>query len=154
MVPAVKTLHGLWTKMVFLLSKEPERWPAVRGKSFTSMKLKNVVIKIWCNKCLYRFFPEWCKYHICKLPDTLTTFKASVFRGCTRLTEITIPESVQTIGNNVFIGCTKLKEITIPASVQKIGNSVFTDCKKLTTVHWTEVRSEIIFSKTVQHLLQ
>ena len=97
-------------------------------------EIKNVVIKSGVTSVYTGSFQNGVNITSVSLPDTLTTFKASVFRGCTRLTEITIPESVQTIGNNVFIGCTKLKEITIPASVQKIGNSVFTDCKKLTTV--------------------
>lgn len=96
--------------------------------------IKNVVIKSGVTSVYTGSFQNGVNITSVSLPDTLTTFKASVFRGCTRLAELTLPESLQTIGNNVFIGCTKLKEITIPASVQKVGNSVFKDCKKLTTV--------------------
>ena len=58
----------------------------------------------------------------------------NAFKGCTRLTSVTIPNSVTSIGDRAFYGCTGLTFITIPNSVTSIGQSAFAGCTGLTSI--------------------
>lgn len=86
----------------------------------------------------------------------LTTLPLNMFRGCTKLTSVTIPasittwgnytfhstgltsievpEGVTTIGNEVFAGCASLTKVTFPNSVTKIGTYTFLNCTALQSV--------------------
>ncbi|MBQ3753929.1 MAG: leucine-rich repeat protein [Prevotella sp.] len=61
------------------------------------------------------------------------------FRGCAKMSNITLPETIKTIGENAFDGCGKLQEIVLPATVNTICNRAFTNCSLLKTI---VVRSE------------
>ena len=87
----------------------------------------------------------------------------SAFRGCVKLTNITIPDSVESLGTNafrdctglktlkigggvtymgytgttgygVFQGCTALETVTIISGTKVIGCSAFKDCRNLTRI--------------------
>lgn len=57
-----------------------------------------------------------------------------VFRGCTRMTSVTIPECFTEIPPNTFAECTNLKEVHFPNTLKKIGFSAFSGCTGLTSI--------------------
>ncbi len=61
----------------------------------------------------------------------LTEIPAAAFRGCNRLTEVTMPNSIMTIENAAFSGCTQLSSIVIPNSVTQIKANAFNNCGSL-----------------------
>ena len=65
---------------------------------------------------------------------TVTMIQGMAFRGCNRLTSITIPDSVTSIGSDAFRDCSSLTSITIPDSVTNIGQYVFSGCDSLTSI--------------------
>ncbi len=68
------------------------------------------------------------------IPAGVTSLGTQAFKGCTRLTGVTIPGSIQYIGNSTFSDCTSLTNVTIGSGVKDIGNSAFSDCSGLTNV--------------------
>ena len=93
--------------------------------------------------------------------ETLTTLSASLFSGCTSLSEIVgMPATVKTLGDSVFANCKALTSFTIPANVTSMGknvfeasgltsitipvgvtvlnNNTFLNCKDLATVNFTK----------------
>lgn len=71
---------------------------------------------------------------IVTIPDTVTIFFDSTFRGCTSLESFTVPDHVQKVGSNVFLGCSNLKSVVIPDGVTEIDSGVFEDCVSLEAV--------------------
>ena len=66
--------------------------------------------------------------------STMTAISDNAFRGCTRLTSVTISNSVTGIGDSAFEGCTSLTSVTIPNSVNGIGEAAFNGCTSLTSI--------------------
>ena len=64
----------------------------------------------------------------------VATIGANAFSGDTKLKTITIGKNVTTIGDKAFYKCAALKKITIPSKVTKIGKSAFEGCKSLKTI--------------------
>ncbi|HWV99446.1 MAG TPA: leucine-rich repeat protein [Candidatus Acidoferrum sp.] len=48
------------------------------------------------------------------MPNSLTNFGTSVFRGCASLTSVTTPNSVTNIANFALYGCTGLTGVCLP----------------------------------------
>lgn len=44
------------------------------------------------------------------------------FKGCSKLSNISLPEGLQSIDESAFLDCSQLKNITIPSTVRKMGN--------------------------------
>ncbi len=53
------------------------------------------------------------------------TIANSAFKGCDKLTEITIPNCVKRVGVNAFFGCTRLKKVNLPDSLIRIDKGAF-----------------------------
>lgn len=43
------------------------------------------------------------------------------FKGCDKITELTLPESLKQIGNGALIGCTDITVLSMPKNIEKIG---------------------------------
>lgn len=67
------------------------------------------------------------------LPASLTEIGDKVFKGCDKLTTVTIaePSNLTTIGASAFDFDTSLTTINIPAGVTTIGSGAFKDCRAL-----------------------
>ena len=55
------------------------------------------------------------------------------FRGCDKLTSVSIPESVSDIGEYAFSECTSMISVSIPESTVTIGKYAFNGCTALTS---------------------
>ena len=64
--------------------------------------------------------------------SSLTTVGNSAFRGCTRLSQITLPSSVTTIGDSAFRG-SGLSSIATPSNLTSLGPYAFNGCASLTS---------------------
>ncbi|MCL2086524.1 MAG: leucine-rich repeat protein [Oscillospiraceae bacterium] len=86
-----------------------------------------------------------------KLPNnpTFTIIESSIFRSCTKLSEIIIPNNVIFIRSLAFAG-TALTEITIPDSVAVIEGSAFSSCVNLTSINF-ERRTTFTMEDSVFH---
>ena len=67
------------------------------------------------------------------IPNTVTSIGTNAFRGCHKLTNVTISTKITNIWSFAFMD-TGLKTVTIPLSVTFIGNSPFADCVNLTSI--------------------
>ena len=52
-----------------------------------------------------------------------------------------VGHNVSEIGDNAFRGCVKLSSVTIPESVQRIGENAFSECNSLNSVHIGDVEA-------------
>ena len=57
-----------------------------------------------------------------------------VFKGCTKMTSVTIPERFTEIPSNTFCGCTNLREVHLPNTLKKIDFMAFNGCTSLTSI--------------------
>lgn len=65
---------------------------------------------------------------------TVVGIGEEAFRGCSRLTAITLPSSITSIGKNAFYDCSGLTRVNIPDRVSSIGMSAFGNCSSLTSI--------------------
>ena len=66
--------------------------------------------------------------------STLQVLPASIFQGCSALSELELPASLTNIASDAFKGCEKLTSIIIPEDVASIGPRAFSGCTKLETI--------------------
>lgn len=69
-------------------------------------------------------------------PDSLRMIGKEAFRGCRRITEITVPDSVVLIEERAFTNCNSLKSVKMSANVSHLPNSVFSNCGDLESFLW------------------
>ena len=83
---------------------------------------------------------------------TVTSIGEHAFRGCSKITSITIPSSVTTIGSGAFYNCTGLTSVTFSGAVASIGTSAFYGCNNITSVAtpsvaaWSGISFENLYS--------
>lgn len=68
------------------------------------------------------------------LPDSIVNIEAGAFKNCSNLSAISLPASITAIKSDTFYGCTNLTSITIPNGVTSIGERAFLDCKKMESI--------------------
>ena len=56
------------------------------------------------------------------------------FKGCSRLTSLTLSAGITEIGKYAFSDCSGLTSLTIPAGITEIGAWAFEDCSGLTSL--------------------
>ncbi|MBQ2813036.1 MAG: leucine-rich repeat protein [Clostridia bacterium] len=69
-------------------------------------------------------------------PNSLRMIGKEAFRGCERMTEITIPDSVVLIEERAFACCYALKSVRMSSNVSHLPNSVFSMCGDLESFLW------------------
>ena len=57
------------------------------------------------------------------------------FKGCSRLTSLTLPAGITSIGEGAFDGCIGLTSLTLPAGITSIGDDAFYNCSGLTSLN-------------------
>ena len=62
------------------------------------------------------------------IPGTVTKIDFDAFKGCARLTSVTIPEGVEDVYIDTFRNCSSLKSVTFPRSLTSIGSNAFAGC--------------------------
>lgn len=66
------------------------------------------------------------------LPSTVSSIGKNAFRGCIRLTSLSLP-NVTEIGDKAFVGCSSLENIDLPMATV-LGGSAFSNCVKLQSI--------------------
>jgi len=95
-----------------------------------------------------------------KIPDSITSIRYKLFRGCRNLESIEIPSSIISIDYEAFYGCSALKSITIPENVTSIGNNAFVCCSSLPYINVSESNLNfksvdgVLFNKAGNVLIQ
>ena len=67
--------------------------------------------------------------------EKVDSIAACSFKGCTKLSNVTLPRAIKSIGASAFNGCTSLKSVSIGSSVAKIGSDAFTECSALLSLN-------------------
>ena len=111
--------------------------------------LLNIKEYEWPEKC----FKGCNKLTHITIPSYVTEIKYNSFGGCSSLLEITIPSSVTSIGDFVFNGCYLLKQITIQSPTIKIEPFAFNGCNSLKQVFvpssFTGVENNVFAGATI-----
>ena len=94
------------------------------------------------------------------IPGGVTRIGDSAFRGCAKLTGITLPDSVASIGASAFRNCSKLPSVAIPAGVAVVGELAFAGCTVMTAINVNGANTSyssaegVLFDKGLATLLQ
>ncbi len=124
----MKVTSGNYVYKVTLVSKKKSTVSVVGLTAKSKKKLTKVVIpksvkiksKSGKNKGTYSY--------------KVTAVAKNSFKGCKKISKVTVGDNVTTIEKNAFSGCTNLKTVTIGKTVKTIGDSAFVGDKKLTEV--------------------
>ncbi len=84
-----------------------------------------------------------------KKPKSSLQLDFRVFRGCKKLTSVSIPEGVTKLGQAIFADCTALTSVSIPSTIVTISSMGFEDCTALKTVKLSEGNKKIAFQAFV-----
>ena len=96
---------------------------AFRGSGITSIEIPNTVLTISSGAF------ENCKSLVSASIDC-PTIVSHLFKGCNKLSHITIEKSVRTIQTNAFNG-TSIQEINLPASLEQVEEGACRACHNL-----------------------
>lgn len=124
----LKVTSGNYVYQVTLVSKKKSTVSVVGATAKARKKLTKVVIpksvkirsKSGKNKGTYSY--------------KVTAVAKNAFKGCKKISRVTVGNHVTSIGKNAFSGCTNIKKVTIGKAVKTIGESAFEGDKKLTEV--------------------
>lgn len=69
--------------------------------------------------------------------DPVTCIGRNAFKGCSRITRVTLPATITDIGENAFDGCTALKAVVIPSSdiLEHINTNAFAGATSLEHIY-------------------
>ena len=73
-------------------------------------------------------------FGIIKFDGNVESIGIDAFKGCEKLTEITIPKNTVDIGAQAFYGCKKLRSVYLPDGLRTIGNDAFSACIELANI--------------------
>lgn len=73
------------------------------------------------------------------------TIGDEAFRGCSKLTEITLPDNVTTLGSDAFYKCSGMQTLHLGKNVSNFDGSMILDCASLKNIYVTE-GTEYLFS--------
>lgn len=79
-------------------------------------------------------------------PKSSLVLEFRSFRGCKKLTSVSIPSGVTKMGQAIFADCTALASVSIPATVSTVPSMGFEDCTALKTVTLAEGITKIDFN--------
>lgn len=68
------------------------------------------------------------------LPGNMKTLPQGMFKGCSRLSSVTLPQYLLSIDDYAFDGCSSLAEIKLPIYLNSLGYRALADCSKLTSL--------------------
>ncbi len=68
------------------------------------------------------------------ISDDISSIGTSVFKDCSKLTNVSLGESITSIGDHAFNNCAYLSSVTIPSKVTSIGASAFEGCVSLGSI--------------------
>ncbi|MCI7284525.1 MAG: leucine-rich repeat domain-containing protein [Prevotella sp.] len=93
--------------------------------------------------CYYYINNHYNYYYYSTSNDVIGSY---AFKGCNRLTSLTLPDGITEIGDHAFEGCSGLTSLNLPAGITKIGSEAFNGCSGLTSLNLsagiTEIGSE------------
>jgi len=123
-----KVTSGNYVYQVTLVSKKKSTVSVVGLTANARKKLTKVVIprsvkirsKSGKNKGTYSY--------------KVTAVAKNAFKGCKKISGVTVGNNITSIGKNAFSKCTNIKKVTIGKAVKTIGESAFEGDKKLTEV--------------------
>jgi hypothetical protein len=88
----------------------------------------------------YYYDDRWHHYYTSN--DVIGSF---AFKGCSKLTSLTLPAGITEIDSCAFQGCSGLTSLNLPDGITEIGGGAFEDCSRLTSLNLpdgiTEIRS-------------
>ena len=124
----MKVVSGNFVYRITKLSKKNSTVSVVGITSGARKKIKKIVIpsaikiksKKGKNKGTYSY--------------RVTVIAANSFKGCKKVTNVTIGNNVETIGKNAFKNCPVVKKVTLGKEVKNIEEAAFENDKKLTEV--------------------
>ncbi|MDE6753813.1 MAG: leucine-rich repeat domain-containing protein [Muribaculaceae bacterium] len=79
-------------------------------------------------------------------PKSSLVLEFRTFRGCKKLTSVTVPSGVSKMGQAIFADCTALTSVSLPATATTVPSMCFEDCSALKTVTLAEGITKIDFN--------
>ena len=86
----------------------------------------------------YYYYDRWHHYYTSN--DVIGSF---AFKGCSKLTSLTLPAGITEIDSCAFQGCSGLTSLNLPDGITEIGGGAFEDCSRLTSLNLPDGITEI-----------
>lgn len=126
------TVNGIgWSFVSASPPKEGSRLSIWNSESLTSDGQH--AISINAAGCVY--VPDGSRLWTGNVP--VTCIGRNAFKGCDKITRMTLPDTITDIGENAFDGCTALKAVVIPSSgiLEHINTNAFTGATSLEHIY-------------------
>ena len=68
------------------------------------------------------------------VPNTVYEIRSGAFKGCSKLTSVTMPDCLSNIHSEAFMDCSNLTAVTIGSGMSSIDQRVFKNCSKLESI--------------------
>ena len=158
-VPGVnKMLSDTVTKANYKVTKAGKKggeveYYAPKSKKITKVTIPSTVsingIKYKVTGIAKNAFKGCKKLTSVSMGANVVTIGANAFYGDKKLKTISIGKNVTTIGNKAFYKCSVLTKVTIPSKVKKIDKSAFEGCKSLNaiTIKTSKLKSSAVGSR-------